>query len=219
MKELKFIHITKCGGSSIEDIGKDNNIYWGKYDNLYKDYNLNYHDYPSKFPLHIQEKYDWFMIVRDPYDRILSEYYCNWGGIGEFNNLVKHSKNQFNTYLINKIKNRNNNNNNTRDGFHYLPQFSYLLNNKNNNVHILKIENLEKDFKELTETYNLNLNLNKHINKSKFIKNFTINDFSFELIQIINKVYKEDFRIFNYKMISKKINHKLGHNIFKIKYM
>ena len=31
MKQLKFIHITKCVGTSIEDIGKQNNIKWGRF--------------------------------------------------------------------------------------------------------------------------------------------------------------------------------------------
>ncbi len=29
MKELKFIHITKCAGTFIEKIGKSKNIHWG----------------------------------------------------------------------------------------------------------------------------------------------------------------------------------------------
>ena len=29
MKELKFIHITKCAGTFIENIGKSKNIDWG----------------------------------------------------------------------------------------------------------------------------------------------------------------------------------------------
>tara|TARA_A100001015_G_C14837396_1_gene651048 strand:- start:744 stop:845 length:102 start_codon:yes stop_codon:yes gene_type:complete len=28
MKELKFIHITKCAGTSIENIGYENQIRW-----------------------------------------------------------------------------------------------------------------------------------------------------------------------------------------------
>lgn len=30
MKELKFIHISKTGGSSIEEIAKNKGILWGK---------------------------------------------------------------------------------------------------------------------------------------------------------------------------------------------
>ena len=37
-KPLKLIHITKCAGTSIEDIGKENGLLWGRFD---KEYNLN----------------------------------------------------------------------------------------------------------------------------------------------------------------------------------
>ena len=49
----------------------------------------------------LKDKYDWFVVVRNPYDRILSEYYCTWGGEGRRNN---YTKDQFNTFLIEAIQ-------------------------------------------------------------------------------------------------------------------
>jgi hypothetical protein len=45
--------------------------------------------------------------------------------------------------------------------------------------------------------YNLDITLNSHLNKSK-PKVFNINDFSKELINLINSLYSKDFEIFNY---------------------
>merc|ERR1712167_446846 len=37
MKTLKFIHVTKNGGTSIEDEAKKQNILWGRFDAKYKE--------------------------------------------------------------------------------------------------------------------------------------------------------------------------------------
>lgn len=34
-KELKFIHITKCAGTSIEDLAKEKGIFWGRHHEEY----------------------------------------------------------------------------------------------------------------------------------------------------------------------------------------
>ena len=42
----------------------------------------------------IVNKYNWFTVVRNPYDRILSEYYCNHTGV---KNII-HTKEEMNSY-------------------------------------------------------------------------------------------------------------------------
>ena len=94
MKQLKFIHITKCAGSTIEEIGRDNKVWWGKYSREYG----WWHGIFSRKDKKLKDKYDWFMVVRNPYDRIISEYYCKWGSKGkEENDTVEY----FNNFLIN----------------------------------------------------------------------------------------------------------------------
>ena len=144
----------------------------------------------------LKEKYDWFVIVRNPYTRILSEYYCQWGGIGRKTN-VNHSKEEFNEFLINKI--------NIRPNYHYIEQYKYIDNESN--INIIKFENLNEELGILFKKYKLDIDLKKYKKEnSKEEKNneikFTINDFSNRLINLINDVYKKDFELFGYEIIN-----------------
>lgn len=116
-KELKFIHISKCAGTFIEDIGYKNKILWGR---NHKEYGW-WHEPFIKKNNELKMKYDWFIIVRNPYDRILSEYYCYNGGIGKKN--ITHTKKEFNNYLMNKINNRELSKNIDIDKDHYIEQY------------------------------------------------------------------------------------------------
>ena len=206
--ELKFIHITKCAGTSIEDAGKKQNILWGRF---HTEYNIN-DPIETRAPWHklfplldssIINKYDWFTVVRNPYDRILSEYYCNHTGINSYklkptSYKVEHNKEQMNVYLIGKILNRSN------KGGHFVEQYKYLHPTKK--IHILKFENLNEELTKLTNTYNIsNIELVKVNERSTDddINLFTVGDFSDELILLINTVYAKDFSTFGYKMINR----------------
>ena len=57
-------------------------------------------------------------VVRNPYERIVSEFYCKWGGVGS--NHGKYNESQFNSFLIDRINSR------SSDGAHYTEQFRYL---------------------------------------------------------------------------------------------
>ena len=190
-KELKFIHITKNAGTYIEDTAKKSNILFGRH---HKEYRFWHKIFPN-INKNIKDKYDWFMIVRNPYTRILSEYYCQWGGIGEKN--INHNKKEMNNYLINKIKNR------SKVGDHYTEQYKYL--DTNYNIHIIKYENLITELRQLYKKYDLNIELtDKKINSSKektTIRKFTTKDFNNDLITLINSVYKKDFELFGYNKL------------------
>jgi len=187
-RELKFIHITKTGGTSIENMGRTININWGRF---HREYGFWHGKFKYKSAA-LKIKYDWFMVVRNPYERILSEFHCRWGGLGGNKRKLENiSREEFNNYIINKIKNRNLN------GGHYIEQYLYY--DKNCKINILRFENLKEDFDKLMRLYNINLSLNKNDNKS--LKRFSVNDFSSELINLINKVYSLDFEIFSYPKI------------------
>lgn len=80
MNNLKFIHITKTGGSTIEDIAFEKNILFGIHHQ--KEYGF-WHELPSMKSMNLLQKYDWFTFVRNPYERMISEFYCKWGGLGQ----------------------------------------------------------------------------------------------------------------------------------------
>ena len=177
-KELKFIHITKCAGTFIEKIGFKNGYKWGYY---HKEYGW-WHEIFTNKSESLKSKYDWFVVVRNPYDRILSEYYCKWGGIGSKN--IVHTKEEFNNYLIEKIQNRK------KTGDHYTEQYKYI--DKNSKITIIKLENLneESTYSEFLglelntyivgETYFLSPKLVGRTEKSKAIKDYVDKEWGFD---------------------------------------
>jgi hypothetical protein len=186
MKPLKFIHITKTAGTSIEDIAKEKKIEFGKYHSEYGGWHVFF-----KFkPTDLKQKYDWFLIVRNPYDRIVSEFHCKWGGV--YKQAESYTKDEFNNYIREKIMKR------PLLGGHFSEQYKYLDNDPTIRINVLKYENLDVEFKELMKEYNLNLTLNKELNKTNKI--FNVIDISDDNIKLINYIYKKDFEMFNYKM-------------------
>lgn len=197
MKQLKFIHITKCAGTSIEDIGIENNILWGRFHQEYG----NWHEIFQNKSEKLKCKYDWFVIVRNPYERLISEFYCKWGGVGNLNDISYFDEAKFNKYVKTCILNRKESDRSPGTKMkvgHYVEQYKYK--DPNANIHIIHFENIESEFNELMKKYKLNIKLNKTNNKCKHNKKFTVKSFNTELIKLINKIYYKDFITFNYTM-------------------
>jgi hypothetical protein len=198
-KSLKFIHITKTGGTSIEDCAIKKNVRFGRFHAKYytpDKRGAQHHTFFHYLPESIQTKFDWFAVVRNPYDRILSEYHCKWGGgydYGIKNNYDNKCATKMNKYIQNAIINR------LSKGGHYSEQYKYFDKPSNVKIHILKFENLKDEFNDLMQQYNMDIQLNKHHNKTT--KRFSVSDFSKQTIEMINTIYEPDFRLFGYDMI------------------
>jgi len=206
-KDIKFIHITKTGGTSIEDVGKKNNYIWGrfnaKYLNKYKrSVNLGdiWHTPLKYFEENPYKNNTLFTIVRNPYTRCISEFYCPYLGF-RYTELQdkEFTIEYFNSWIRNNI-NKVMNNNGHKAG-HFLPHSEYFTYNEKDIIdYVIYFEDIKRQFNILFEKEKITLDI--HHNQARKLKKYSVEDLDNETIKLINKVYFKDFILFNYKMIN-----------------
>ena len=185
-----YIHIPKTGGTTIEHIIRKNRQKKRGSEHLpiekYKDY---YHYYI-------------FSIVRNPYTRIISVYnYYKQGG-----NQSEHDINLMNkdTSLCDFLIKYN-----SKKISHLRTQFSFLKNSTNIN-YIGKFEKFEDEVKKICEILKIEVNKIPNKRNSKYINNIIITP---KFINLVNKIYREDFINYNYKMLQ--LKESVDYNDFK----
>lgn len=206
-KNLCFIHISKTGGTSIEHVANKKGIKWGKFacDIIWNkllshiDWDIESHS-SHHIPLsfcknqilkkQIINKYIFFTVVRNPYERLLSEYFCPHNKLKE----TPTTKN-LNNFIQTKIKLLD-----SKKNFqgHFIEQYHYIFDENKKYTHIiLKYENLQNEFNSMVYNFGLNIKLEEHLNKSNKI--LSIQSFNKNTIDLIQKKYEKDFLLFNYK--------------------
>ena len=198
--KIIFIHIPKCAGTSIAkslNIYSENNfpanmdILYGIQDNIVlQSLCLEYYnDYIEKSKI---KECKIITVVRNPYDRILSDFM--WHNRG-FNNildfckfikktLLEKSKYELMAYDPNLYTN------------HILPQFEYINNTEYNDIIIMRFENLKNDFyKQFNDKHLFHENTTDHEKYYDYFKDKK------ECIDLINEIYKEDFIKFGYDLL------------------
>jgi len=201
IKELKFIHIPKTAGSSIENNALNKGITWGIHDSKLGSYYRGlsgtcFWHTPLRFlnKLRIRllvNRYDFFAVVRNPYCRCLSEfhYFANNGVIDKI-----YTKDHLNYTICHYIKLG-------RDRDHWAPQSNFIYDTNGIQLvkNVLKFENLDYEFMALMTQYKLNVKLVTEFNVSP--KHFTVDDLYPSTILAINKFYYSDFANFGYQII------------------
>lgn len=222
---LEFVHITKTGGTAIELNGESSTgIKWGSlnYNTLERtnrDYfqenelpreflkskTMNFvfipwHTPPHWFKTNPYKDSKTFTVIRNPYERAVSEYYSKWEGYdGEDIN----NPNVMNFWIQHRATTFFDNTG------HFLPQHYYIYNRQGEKMvdHILRYEWLDAEFSDLMKKYSLNIELSKKENVRTSLSKLTVADLTQETIDIINDQYSEDFTLLGYPKQSKVISY------------
>lgn len=191
-RALQFSHITQNGGTAIEDAAQAHEFSMGRFSPLWKllagGNGLFWHRPIRDLDVAVQRRYDWFMVVRDPYTRMISEFYAlNPSAVTE-----SCTTEVFNQTVSRGIRSWQN----LHNYGHYRPQAQYRPTEDGVVMHILRFEDLNHSFNRLMESYGLPMRL--HGTRVPTERRFTVSDFSEATIQLINDVYHQSFDDFNY---------------------
>mmetsp|Transcript_26842 Transcript_26842/g.55515 ORF Transcript_26842/g.55515 Transcript_26842/m.55515 type:complete len:345 (-) Transcript_26842:82-1116(-) len=250
---LEFVHISKTGGTSIETAAANAGIAWGackfkyrsqcrglrQFSNVEKykrkkiawkckcnTQMMPWHCPPNEFESgkNLYSGSKTFAVVRNPYDRIISEYFYARDVVERAKHWsIDASGNQF---LLPKFKTSEHFNswiaeasyNATHDGScdhgHCIPMYKYTHNKNGEQIvdHILRLENISVAFPLLMKKYRLpvtglghvNVGSRESENKGEVSKKLGFEDLTSESLAMINKWAANDFRYFGYEEIVEK---------------
>jgi len=187
MKRILFVHIPKTAGTSIWQWLKDNNL-----ENWKRNSNLHHESISELKSLNDTTNTFSFAVVRNPYTRIISYWHhainqrllnkldnCYPTLIDFLNAIVDHKPSPTTPYMI-------------YDQAHYVCE--------NNKIAINKVYKFEK----LIELQN-DLNIPKLTNARK--QNYHTHLFTNKEIALIQNIYANDFKLFNYSIIPPHSSH------------
>lgn len=194
-----FIHIPKCGGTTVEKlIFNDNN---GRNGTLPLSDHSTIESFKNFYYFYI------FTYVRNPYTRVISvfNYYMqNGNGTRKDRKVFLNKKNKSLDTFLDHFNSKNLSHLNTQ---------TYYLKNCDNIDYIARFENYTEELKFILKKLNCNVKNIIHCRK-KEKKNYLITP---KFINQVNSIYLEDFKNFNYNIIS--INEPIFYNDFIKKYI
>mmetsp|Transcript_5483 Transcript_5483/g.9041 ORF Transcript_5483/g.9041 Transcript_5483/m.9041 type:complete len:386 (+) Transcript_5483:86-1243(+) len=218
---LEFVHIPRTGGTAVEaSAWAQKQIVWGAcHGASMPNIGCDRPDWPQKFewmgPSQKDRKYvgeswlappkwlhpnpyatkDTFCIIRNPYDRIVSEYHS----IGSYASKDPRDMNEWIQLKLREVMKMT-----TYPG-HFLPQHFYVYDHhrKQAITHVLRYESLAQEFHGLMKHYNLNIEIPQKQSTGQDQAIFAKEFLSPDTIAMINSLYGADFRVFGYPMVER----------------
>jgi len=236
---LQFLHISKTAGSAIEKWGLAHGLHWGVYwkqclkqsspreftetdVTAVSSYRVKLvvnletqHAPPSWFQDDPYAGWDTFMVVRNPYTRVLSEFRCPWAGFCGVNSGIfcpvhawrrSFMRMQADAQILNlwvraRLEEKLN-----RLGGHLIEQTEYLYDDgiRRETTTILRYENLTAEFGELMARYGYNSDELKDVNSVSLreMPEFSVDDLDQESRTVIEERFGSDFAEFDYAMMT-----------------
>lgn len=199
MKQIKFIHVPKTGGTSIEDTAIKHGIRWGRFEPyqppVQKWTGIATWHYPLDLypPSEIEKWNDMnlFAVVRNPVSKLVSAYGCDWWNYDK--SYLTDTKDQFNLRIAKELINELNGKN-----MRSIQQWRYVMLKGKQVSNVLKLETLNENFKEFAEDQGLPFTELLHSNR-RTSKRWTEKDLDPEVLELIYKVYDIDFQLFGYE--------------------
>lgn len=188
---LRFAHISKTGGIAVANI--DRTLCWGIHDPFFNSIadRGRFHTVPHTVVGYkaLREIAQYFTVVRHPYDRIVSEYYCGVQGVQNGREDVS----AFNQYIQSKLRK-------PQRLLHYIPQTDYTHDSQDVQIipHIVRFSHLVSDVNALLVRHkypkHIRMSSNR-VNQAPCFKRFGPTDFTTETKQLIDTYYARDFRL------------------------
>ncbi|TDJ81119.1 sulfotransferase family 2 domain-containing protein [Campylobacter volucris] len=205
-----FIHVPKAAGTSIEQT-----IFQA---NKWLSGHIKARDYLKNNPDEFNNFFS-FGFTRNPHDRFVSAFFYLKKGGGTIDDNLWAKKyiekyNSFEEFVL--ALNDERNKYIIINWIHFLPQY-YFLCNKNKKIlvnFVGKTENIQEDFQKVC----LHLNIKRDIKVTNSSKHaHYLSYYNKTTYQIVYKIYKNDFKIFNYRSEEDLIVNKDFSILFKIK--
>lgn len=197
MKKLIFIHVPKCGGTSLYPFVRNYNktINVPPYPNLEKHLREpNSHTHLHEYPKDYLDSCFVFTFVRNPWDRLLSAYTYLTRGFGnrEDKKFGKSLSPNFLDFVKNQLRLKHN-----LRYLHFRSVFNFIEPLDDLDF-IGKVENYQKDFNTLCDKIGVPRRKLQHRNTSNRSLHYA-KHYDAEARKIVSEVYARDIEAFNYK--------------------
>lgn len=207
-KRCIFIHIPKCGGTSIEHVIwpypedlTEPNLWWGfvsKYHNKYQTGGLQHllaRQVRSEVGLEIFNSFYKFTIVRNPWDRIVSQFAYMQTRPDLMDFIGMQPETEFKAYLglIQK-----------KQHVQWMPQTDFILDQDGTLLvdKIGNLESIEKDSREVFDILGICGEQAKVFHANRSQRKSTDHYYDQESIEIVSEIYSSDINYLNYSFDS-----------------